>query len=465
MRRAVLIALLLASAVPLALAQKKPELPPRYKKWLDEEVVYIIAAKERSVFLQLRTDKERDIFVEAFWKQRDPTVGTHRNEFQEEHYRRFNYANSYYGRSNPLPGWRTDRRPDLHHPRRAAQHRAVRQRQRGLPDGDLVLPGRSRPRPAHRLQRHLLQEGGRRRLHSLFADRARAAGPDRRLHGRLPGRHPDGGLHDQRSGRLQGAQGARAQPGPADPEPHPRRVGPARPRIPGLQPADGHGLQRPAEEGRGRLRRSHPQVQGLRRGRVHRQLRRERGRSPGHPRRVGREPRPLHHRTRPDLGRGGRRGSTRCASASTGRVSDAAGKTVYQFDKDFPFSLTGAELEDVRAKSISIQDAFPLVPGSYNFDILLKNVASKEFTGAGPGPRRPRHRRTARPGLPPPGLRRRDGAGRDPGTRALQGRRRAAALADEEDLRHQGRARPLFPALRPDPRAQGFRHPSHRVPP
>jgi len=67
----------------------------------------------------------------------------------------------------------------------------------------------------------------------------------------------------------------------------------------------------------------------------------------------------------------------------TGRVSDAEGKTVYQFDKDFPFSLTAGELEDVRAKSISIQDAFPLVPGSYNFDILLKNVLSKEFTGAG----------------------------------------------------------------------------------
>ncbi len=75
----------------------------------------------------------------------------------------------------------------------------------------------------------------------------------------------------------------------------------------------------------------------------------------------------------------------------TGRISDAAGRTVYQFDKDFPFSLTAAQLEDVRLKSISIQDAFPLVPGTYSFDILLKNVLSKEFAGAGktivvPGP-------------------------------------------------------------------------------
>jgi hypothetical protein len=77
----------------------------------------------------------------------------------------------------------------------------------------------------------------------------------------------------------------------------------------------------------------------------------------------------------------------------TGRVSDAGGRTVYQFDKDFPFSLTAAQLEDVRLNSISIQDVFPLVPGTYSFDILLKNVLSKEFAGAGktivvPGPER-----------------------------------------------------------------------------
>jgi Flp pilus assembly protein TadD len=77
-----------------------------------------------------------------------------------------------------------------------------------------------------------------------------------------------------------------------------------------------------------------------------------------------------------------------------GRVSDASGKTVYQFDKDFPLSLTAGELEDVRAQSLSIQDAFPLVPGTYTFDLLLKNTLSKEFAGAGttlvvPGPSGP----------------------------------------------------------------------------
>jgi len=102
--------ILLALAGPLGiLGQSKIALPERYKKWLDEEAVYIITPHEREVFRQLQTDRERDIFVEAFWKHRDPLPETPRNEFEEEHYRRLNFANANYGRSTPLPGWKTDR--------------------------------------------------------------------------------------------------------------------------------------------------------------------------------------------------------------------------------------------------------------------------------------------------------------------------------------------------------------------
>ena len=85
------------------------ELPPRLKKWLEEEVCYIITPLEKEVFLQLQTDRERDLFIEAFWKHRDPTSGTPGNEFKEEHYRRINYANHHFGRDGPWPGWKTDR--------------------------------------------------------------------------------------------------------------------------------------------------------------------------------------------------------------------------------------------------------------------------------------------------------------------------------------------------------------------
>jgi len=79
------------------------------RKWLEEEVVYIITSKEKDVFLQLESDKEREFLIEAFWKQRDPTPGTPENEFKEEHYRRINYANQWFGRGTSLSGWKTDR--------------------------------------------------------------------------------------------------------------------------------------------------------------------------------------------------------------------------------------------------------------------------------------------------------------------------------------------------------------------
>jgi len=85
------------------------KLPANAKKWLEEEVAYIIAPAEREVFLKLGTDRERDLFIEAFWKQRDPTPGTPANEFKIEHERRIAYANRYLGRDAPRPGWKTDR--------------------------------------------------------------------------------------------------------------------------------------------------------------------------------------------------------------------------------------------------------------------------------------------------------------------------------------------------------------------
>jgi GWxTD domain-containing protein len=87
----------------------KPTLPETYRKWLEEEVPYIIAPTEREVFLKLSSDRERALFIEAFWKQRDPTPGTPENDFKTEHVRRIAYADRYLGRDAPRPGWRTDR--------------------------------------------------------------------------------------------------------------------------------------------------------------------------------------------------------------------------------------------------------------------------------------------------------------------------------------------------------------------
>jgi GWxTD domain-containing protein len=108
---AVLLPVLLGSflvAAPVPSGQKT-KLPETYRKWLEEDVAYIIAPVERNVFLKLQTDRERDLFIEAFWKQRDPTPGNAENEFKTEHFRRIAYANRTLGRDAPRPGWRTDR--------------------------------------------------------------------------------------------------------------------------------------------------------------------------------------------------------------------------------------------------------------------------------------------------------------------------------------------------------------------
>jgi len=85
----------------------KQELSKPYKKWLDEDVVYIITDEERAAFRQLSNDEERDNFIEAFWQRRDPTPDTEENEYKEEHYQRIAYANEHFAAG--VPGWKTDR--------------------------------------------------------------------------------------------------------------------------------------------------------------------------------------------------------------------------------------------------------------------------------------------------------------------------------------------------------------------
>ncbi len=99
---------------PLTEKQKKQnskslkiELSKTYKKWLDEDVRWIITDEEQKAFKLLSNDEERDQFIEAFWQRRDPTPDTIENEFKEEHYRRMAYANEHFAAG--IPGWKTDR--------------------------------------------------------------------------------------------------------------------------------------------------------------------------------------------------------------------------------------------------------------------------------------------------------------------------------------------------------------------
>jgi GWxTD domain-containing protein len=113
--------LVFAFAVPLASAQNKeqkqevpdrprnvkPELKKAYKDWLEKDVAYIITDEEKRAFKKLTTDEEREQFIEAFWRRRDPDPDTDENEFREQYYERIAYANEHF--ASGIPGWKTDR--------------------------------------------------------------------------------------------------------------------------------------------------------------------------------------------------------------------------------------------------------------------------------------------------------------------------------------------------------------------
>jgi len=102
----------LIKPLPLLIAQAQTAPAPatsKYDRWVKEEVVYIITDRERAEFKKLETDGERDRFINEFWKRRDPTPDTPRNEFKDEHYRRITLANNRFTTPSGLPGWKTDR--------------------------------------------------------------------------------------------------------------------------------------------------------------------------------------------------------------------------------------------------------------------------------------------------------------------------------------------------------------------
>jgi GWxTD domain-containing protein len=85
----------------------RAELKGEYKKWLDEDVRWIITDEEQRAFKSLANDEERDQFIEQFWLRRNPNPDSPENEFRDEHYARIAYANEHFAAGKP--GWMTDR--------------------------------------------------------------------------------------------------------------------------------------------------------------------------------------------------------------------------------------------------------------------------------------------------------------------------------------------------------------------
>ncbi len=120
-RNAALTFSILAAGATFAHAQEpKPTVDPSdkvrkvgkenseiYKNWLNRDAGYIITPEEKKAFKALKTDEERENFIESFWRRRDPDPDTEENEYREEYYERIAYANEHF--ASGIPGWKTDR--------------------------------------------------------------------------------------------------------------------------------------------------------------------------------------------------------------------------------------------------------------------------------------------------------------------------------------------------------------------
>ena len=119
-RNAVLAASILTASVSVGFAQEQPsqdiskkartqtkENNRIYQDWVNKDVPYLITDEEKKAYKALKTDDERENFIENFWRRRDPNPDTEENEFREEYYERIAYANEHY--ASGIPGWKTDR--------------------------------------------------------------------------------------------------------------------------------------------------------------------------------------------------------------------------------------------------------------------------------------------------------------------------------------------------------------------
>ncbi|MDZ7339123.1 MAG: GWxTD domain-containing protein [candidate division KSB1 bacterium] len=74
-----------------------------------EQLRYVARKKDIDAMLAA-TPSEREMLFEDFWRRRDPTPGTERNELREEFFRRVDFANRQFTvLTSEQDGWQTDR--------------------------------------------------------------------------------------------------------------------------------------------------------------------------------------------------------------------------------------------------------------------------------------------------------------------------------------------------------------------
>ena len=349
---------------------KKLNLPERYARWLEEDVVYIIAPLEEEVFLQLQTDRERDLFIEVFWAQRDPSKGDRENEFRKEHNRRINYANQYFGRATPKAGWRTNRGRMyiiLGAPNDILRFEGKNQVYNtevwfyqglsnvGLPPGFNLVFFQKGGAGEYSLYSPL-KDGPMALLTSDFVDRTDHLSAYRRLHeyepelaevslSLIPGEGPDiSGRPSLTSDVL--LQRIETTPLRTVKDKYAQKFLDYKDVVEVEYTAnyiDSDSLVKVTKDSSGIYF-------------VHYAI----------------EPERLSVNQFED--------KYYTVLKLNGAVSDLDGKTIHQFEKDIELEFDQEQIQQVSQRPLSIRDMFPLIPGTYKVSILVKNEVSKEFT-------------------------------------------------------------------------------------
>jgi len=351
-------------------AGQKKELPPVYKKWLQEEVVYIISPLEKQVFEKLQTDRERDLFIEAFWRQRDPTPGTTENEFKTEHFRRVNYANHYLGRQSPIPGWKTDRgryyiilgEPnDIQHFDSGQETYPAEiwfyqnKAEFGLPTGFNIVFFKEHGTGDYRLYSPT-QHGPQAFLSNYLGSPEDVTGAYRKLRelepnlalvslSLIPGDDSAAYGRPSLSSDLL-LQQVESLPEKTIRDQYAQKF---------LQYKDIVEVEYSANymdsDSVVKILRASPSMVCV------------------------------HYSIEPARLSVSQYGDKYSANLTlNGSVKDGAGKVIFQFDKTLPVSFKEEELRGISRQPYSLYDVFPLIPGSYDLSILLKNEVSKEFS-------------------------------------------------------------------------------------
>lgn len=369
----IIIPALSLSGLSFQASQRKQlkELSERHRIWLERDVVYIITPNEKSVFLQLESERERDLFIEAFWKHRDTIPTTPENEFKIEHYKRLEYANSNFGKESPGPGWRTDMGKMyiiLGQPKSIERYESYAEMyptniwyyqgmsKFGLPDTFNVVYFKDKGIGEYRLyspirfgpQELLIHFMGNRddyvsAFRELLKIEPAVAESSITL---IPGENSYGTIRPSIASDILLEEQIPTLPHRAVEDAYAEKLLRYKDIIEVDYTANYIGNEASLFISRDKSGISY----------VHYAI---------EPRRLSFEQTQNTYQTRLD---------------ANVIVTDSAGKMVFQYDRRIPIRLDRGEFENIQQKLFSFQDVFPLIEGNFKLSVLLKNFVSKEFT-------------------------------------------------------------------------------------